>query len=187
MRLFSRHTIDNAPEASRNPMTRLRDAAGVLPNLAATMAGAPVLIEGFVTLWETWKTASLDAREREILGLSNAVANRCEWCVAFHTFVAGKVGVDPATVTAIRNGQAPTEPRSRALNRFTTQLIERRGDVAGGELEAFLAAGFDKQQALEVVVGAGVSLMANYAGNFVGPELDGFLVEHRWRRADARA
>jgi AhpD family alkylhydroperoxidase len=180
---FIRHTIDTAPEGSRPAMEQLKAAAGVLPNLAATMAEAPTLIEGFVKLREVLQQATLDARELEILGLSNAAANGCTWCVAFHSFVALKLGVDRATVDAIRAGKAPSDARSRALNAFTTRLLERRGRIDKQDLDAFIEAGFTKQQALEAVVALAVSLMANYAGNFVEPELDPFLTDQAWSQS----
>jgi uncharacterized peroxidase-related enzyme len=187
MTQYTKQTIELAPEGAGQALARLKQSAGVIPNLAATMAESPALIDGFVTLREVYQQrATLDPKEREILGVANAVANRCEWCVAFHSFVAGKLGVDPATVNAIRTGQAPADPRARALTRFTNQLIERRGAIDSQELDTFLAAGFTKQQALEVVTGLALSLMANYAGNFVEPELDAFLVPTQWSAPSKR-
>jgi uncharacterized peroxidase-related enzyme len=180
MTRYIQHTIDSAPEGASQALARLKQSAGVIPNLAATMAESPTLIDGFVTLREVYQRGTLDGKDREILGTVNAFVNRCEWCVAFHSFVAGKVGVDPATISAIRAGQAPADPRARALTSFTTQLIERRGAVTAQELASFVGAGFTKQQALEVVTGLAVSLMANYAGNFVEPELDAFLATTKW-------
>jgi uncharacterized peroxidase-related enzyme len=177
---YNKQTIESAPTGAGQALARLKENAGVVPNLAATMAESPTLIDGFVTLREIYQRGTLDPKQREILGVANAVANRCEWCVAFHSFVAAKVGVDAATIEAIRSGTAPADPRARALTRFTTQLIERRGAVSPQELESFIAAGFTKQQALEVVAGLAVSLMANYAGNFVEPELDPFLAATKW-------
>jgi len=177
---YTKQTIESADEKAAHALTRLKESAGVIPNLAAMMAEAPVLIDGFVTLREIYQHGTLDAKEREILGVSNAVANRCEWCVAFHTFVAGKLGVEKNTTDALRAGQPPEDLRARALTRFANHLIERRGAVAKHDLNEFLNSGFTKGQALEVVVGLAVSLMANYAGNFVEPELDPFLVATKW-------
>ena len=180
MMKFTQHTIESAPEGSGQALARLKQSAGLVPNLAAAMAESPALIDGFVTLREIYQRGTLTAQDREILGTANAVANRCEWCVAFHSFVAGKVGVPGATIEAIRAGAAPADARAQALTRFTTQLIERRGAVDPRELDTFLAAGFTKQQALEVVTGLAFSLMANYAGNFVEPQFDTFLAPTKW-------
>jgi AhpD family alkylhydroperoxidase len=162
------------------PLERLKATTGVVPNLAAVMAESPILIDGFVTLREIYQRGTLDPKEREILGVSNAVANGCEWCVAFHTFVAGQLGVDPDTTSALRAGEPPADPRALALTRFANRLIDQRGAVDRQALDEFFNAGFTKVQALEVVAGLAVSLMANYAGNFVEPELDAFLVPVKW-------
>jgi uncharacterized peroxidase-related enzyme len=180
---YPKHMIDTAPQASRDAMQRLKDSAGLIPNLAAVMANSPALIDGFVTLREVYqKQASLSAQDREILGVANAAKNGCEWCVAFHSFVAGKLSVDPAVVADIRAGRAPKDTRATALVAFTNRLNEMRGAVTPADIEAFTGAGFTKEQALEVVVGQALSLMANYAGNFVEPELDAFLGEQAWKR-----
>jgi AhpD family alkylhydroperoxidase len=180
---YSKQTLETASPGAAQALTRLKESAGVIPNLAATMSESPVLIDGFVTLREIYGRGTLDSKDRETLGVSNAVTNRCEWCVAFHSFVAAKIGVDPATVEAVRTGQAPADPRARALVQFGNRLIEKRGAVTAGELGEFIAAGFTKQQALEVVTGVALSLMANYAGNFVQPELDPFLAATKWSAA----
>ena len=94
MTIYQVQTLETAPEKSREAMLRLKNSAGMIPNLAAMMSTSPTLIDAFVTLREIYSAGTLDARERETLGLANAVENGCEWCVAFHSFVALKLGVD---------------------------------------------------------------------------------------------
>jgi AhpD family alkylhydroperoxidase len=163
-------------------MRRLKENAGMIPNLAARMSTSPALIDGFVTLREIYQAGTLDAKQRETLGLANAVENGCEWCVAFHSFVALKVGVDPDAVERVRAGKEPADPKLKALTRLTRTLTTTRGRLDEAELDAFLSAGFSKDQALEVVVGLAVSLLANYAGNFVEPQLDPPFREQAWSR-----
>jgi alkylhydroperoxidase family enzyme len=49
-------------------------------------------------------------------------------------------------------------------------------------LQAFFAAGYSRQQALDVVMGMAFSLMANYAGHLTHPPVDDFLTPHAWAR-----
>ena len=184
MTTYEAQTPETAPEKSRGAMQRLKSSAGMVPNLAARMSTSPTLIEAFVTLREIVQAGTLDAKERETLGLTNAIENGCEWCVAFHSFVALKLGVAPAAVEQLRAGKDPADPRLSALARFSRQLIARRGRLDRAELDAFVAAGFSKEQALEVVAALAVSLLANYAGNFVDPELDPPFRDQRWSRAN---
>jgi alkylhydroperoxidase family enzyme len=59
-----------------------------------------------------------------------------------------------------------------ALVELDRALIERRGAVSDAQLAAFGAAGFSADQALEVIAGLAVSVMANYAGNITRPPLE---------------
>jgi AhpD family alkylhydroperoxidase len=148
---FRTFTIGSAPEGSRDAMIRLKQSAGLVPDLAGSMSGSLILIDSFVTVREIGQHGTLDAKEPELLGLSSAVENRCEWGAAFHSFVALKLGVDRATVDTIRASRPLADPRVRALDRFARQLIEHRGAAAGPDLGSFIQAGFTKEQALEVV------------------------------------
>jgi len=47
---FPIHTTETAPEASRARLQGAQDALGFIPNLYATMAEAPAVLEGYQTL-----------------------------------------------------------------------------------------------------------------------------------------
>jgi alkylhydroperoxidase family enzyme len=87
-------------------------------------------------------------------------------------------------VRRLRSGGDPDDARLRALTSLTRQLIRNRGKLDRADLDAFVGAGFGKDQALEVVAGLAVSIMANYAGNFVGPELDAPILGQHWSRSN---
>ena len=69
MTTYEAQTLETAPERSRDAMQRLKNSAGMVPNLAARMSTSPTLIEAFVTLREIVQAGTLDAKERETLGL----------------------------------------------------------------------------------------------------------------------
>ena len=77
---------------------------------------------------------------------------------------------------------APTEPRLAALSNFARVMVRNRGTVDRHALQAFLAAGYSKRQALDVVMGMAFSVMANYAADLTRPPLDGFLEPLVWTR-----
>ena len=172
MNTYPIHTIDSAPEGSRQALAGLQQAFGLVPNLAATMANSPALVNSFVAVFGQFGGASLTGGERQVLLLSNAVANRCSWAVAVHSTLALKEGVDPADVEAVRQRQAPADPRLAALSALTRQLIEQRGHLDDSDVKAFNAAGFDDVQVFEVITGLAISTMANYAGNVARPPIE---------------
>src|SRR5688572_18903265 len=54
MTKYTKQTIESAPEGAGQALARLKQSAGVVPNLAATMAESPALIDAFVTLREVY-------------------------------------------------------------------------------------------------------------------------------------
>jgi alkylhydroperoxidase family enzyme len=180
MTTYPIHTVESAPEASRLALLGLREAFGLIPNLAGTMANAPALVNSFVAVFGQFGAGSFTGAERQILLLSNAVANRCAWAVAFHSTVALAEGVPAADVEAVRQGDLPADGRLAALSATTRQLVERRGHLDERDVKAFTAAGFDEVQLFEVITGLAISTMANYAGNVARPPLERPFQAQAW-------
>ena len=179
---YAVHTPESAPETSAEALRALQAAVGVIPNLAAAMAESPALLRGFLALRELYATTGFSAGEVQVLSLTAAHENDCAWCVAFHTAMALKEGVDRDAVDALRRGKAPTDPRLGPLSNFARAMVRNRGRIDPPTLHAFLAAGYSKRQALDVVMGMAFSLMANYASHVTHPPLDDFLKPHGWTR-----
>lgn len=177
------HTIESAPDGSRQSLQALQQAFGLVPNLAATMANSPALVNTFVAAFGQFSAGSFTAAERQVLLLSNAVANNSLWPVAFHSTVAVKEGVAPDDVAAIRQGRDPASPRLAALSTITSRLIETRGHIDDSDVKSFTAAGFDDIQLLEVITGLAISTMANYTSNIAEPPLEPPFQAQAWDRS----
>lgn len=173
-------TVDTAPDGAKPALQGLQQAFGMIPNLAATMANSPPLVNAFVAAVGQFAGGSFSEGERQVLLLSNAVANSCTWAVAFHSTMALKEGVDPGDVQAVRDRRPPAEPRLAALSRLTRQLVEQRGHLDDGDVKAFIAAGFDDVHVFDVIAGVAVSAMANYAGNVAEPPLEQPFQAQAW-------
>lgn len=180
MTTYRIHTVESAPEASRAALRTLKGAFGLVPNLAATMAGAPALINTFVAAFGQFGSTGFTDGERQVLLLSNAVANRCAWAVAFHSTLALARGVPESEVEAVRRGGLPSDPRLAALSATTRALIDKRGHLDQADIKTFTAGGFDEAQLLDVVTGLAISTLANYAGNLAGPPLEPPFQAQAW-------
>jgi len=173
-------TADTAPDGAKQALTGLREAFGLVPNLAATMANSPPLVNSFVAAFGQFGGGTFTGGERQVLLLSNAVANKCTWAVAFHSTLALKEGVDAADVAAVRHEELPAGERLAALSRLTRALIDKRGHLDEGDAKEFTAAGFTSGQLLEVITGVAISAMANYAGNVAQPPLEEPFQAQAW-------
>lgn len=180
---FRVHSLESAPEGSREALGALQANVGFVPNLAATMAESPELLKGFLAIRQLYFNGSFTPGEIEVLSLTAAYENDCAWCMAFHTTAALAQGVSPQSVEALRVGLPPEELKLRALSDFARSMVRQRGGVSPEELQAFLAAGYTPAQAMEVVLGMAFSLMANYAGHLADAPLDAPFQPHAWQRA----
>lgn len=185
MKTFQVHTLETAPEASKQPLRDLKAAVGFLPNLAAAMSGSPQLLRGFLAVRTLYEAGTFTPGEIQVLSLTAAFENDCSYCMAFHTAMALKVGVSRESVDALRQGRKPVEPRLGALSEFARKLVRTRGAVERPDVESLVEAGFRSEQALEVVLGLAFSLMANYAGHLVDAPLDPPFQTHAWQHPAA--
>ncbi|ADJ47949.1 hypothetical protein AMES_6124 [Amycolatopsis mediterranei S699] len=182
MTSYQLHTADTADETAKEPLRVLEGAFGFVPAAAGLMAHSPALINTFFAAFGHFRGGgTFGPDERQVLLLSNAVANRSAWAVAFHTLESLQDGVEPAVVEAIRQGERPADERMAALSEFTRSLIERKGHVEDAEVVAFKAAGFTEEQVFEVITGVAISAMTNYTANLAGPPLEDAVVPHAWK------
>lgn len=182
MSTYPIHGVDTAPDGSKPLLQGLQQHLGFVPNLAAAMAESPQLLKSFLTVREIYRDGTFTPAEIEVLSLTAAFENNCAWCMTFHTRMARKEGVSEESVSALREGRSPVEPRLSALSDFAREMVRRRGEVGGTALERFQDAGYTRAQALEVVLGMSFSLMANYAGHLTEAPLDESLKPQAWQR-----
>jgi alkylhydroperoxidase family enzyme len=175
------HTLESAPLQSKPVLQQLQQAFGVIPNVAAKMAASPVLINGFIGLFERVHASSLTEPQIQTLLLTNAVTNASEWPVAFHTALALKQGVSSADVDAIRRGALPADAQLAALSTLARTLIERRGLLSDADQQQFFEAGFSAEQLLEVIAVVAASTITNYTSSVTRPELEAPFEAFAWR------
>lgn len=178
---FPLHDLESAPAEARERLEGAQKMMGFIPHIFAKMAEAPTTLEAYQTLDGIFGKTSLSPVEREVVLLSVSVENRCHFCVAAHSGRAQQAGMDNEVLTALRSAGDLPDARLHALAEFTRKVVRERGWVGDADLQAFLDAGFERQQALEVVLGVSLKTLSNYinhiAGTPLNPELEGLAWE----------
>ncbi|WP_420336612.1 carboxymuconolactone decarboxylase family protein [Roseibium sp.] len=180
MASYSQHTIESAPEASKPILQGIQKRLGFVPNLMATMAEAPVLVESYMTMMGIFDKTDLTPTEREIILMTNNRLNGCTYCMAAHTAVAKMTGVDPGVLEALRKGTPLADPKLEALRSFAILINEARGWASEDEVDALIAAGYTKQTVLEVIAGTALKVLSNYTTHIVHPPLDTAFEPMAW-------
>lgn len=187
MSQFDVHTLDSASTDGQKALQAAQSKFGFAPNVIGVMAEAPALAEGYLTLSGIFGNSSLSAQKQQVVLLATSYINDCTYCVAAHTTVAQGVGLSQEALDALRTGGELPDARQNALATFTRTLVESQGWAGDAAVQAFLDAGFTKQNVFEVVLGVGVKTLSNYTNHLAGTPLDAAFEANSWSKGEAKA
>lgn len=159
-----------APKAAAS-LEKVRGALGFVPNMMAGLAHSPAALDGYLTLSATLGGGSISRRQGEQIALAVAEQNGCEYCLAAHTAIGGKLGLTAEQITQARQATA-TDDRDAAVLRLARAIVETRGRVGDEELAAARAAGLTDGQIAEVVAHVALNVLTNYFNNVAQTPVD---------------
>lgn len=180
---FNVHTLKTAPEGSRSTLADIEKAFRFIPNLHGTLANSPLALSAYVQLSRLIQSqSSLSPPDQQVVMLSASFENGCDYCMAAHSTVAAMTGVPSDTLQALREGKLPADPKTAALVAFTRALVRQRGWVSEESQAEFIAAGYTREQILEVVVVIALKTISNYTNHLAGTPLDDAFAGQKWTR-----
>lgn len=169
---FTLYTQDNAPEESKSLMADSVAAFGMLPNLHAVMAEAPTLLKGYQVLHDLFQKTSFNAEELTVVWQTINVEHECHYCVPAHSAIAVSMKVDQDIVDALVNKTPLADAKLETLRETTLAMTRDRGVISDEQIEKFFAAGYGKQQLLEIIVGLSQKVMSNYTNHLADTPVD---------------
>jgi uncharacterized peroxidase-related enzyme len=185
MSQFTIHSIQTAPAAALTLLEGSLKKYGFVPNLHGGLAEAPAALEAYIELTALFDKTSLSPIERQVVLLAVSIENQCTYCVAAHSMIAKRmVKADPAIVNALRNCAPLPDVKLDVLATFARAVVKNRGMVCGKTLDNFIAAGYTRSQALEVVLGVAFKTLSNYTNHIIEPPLDTAFQAEAWEEAD---
>ena len=174
---FTVHSIETAPQASRHLLEATRQAWGFVPHVHGVLAESPVALEAYDRLYGLVARSSLSPAERQVAFLASSAFHQCEYCTAAHTYLARAAKVDEGVVQALRGGAPAPDARLEALRSFTESVARERGFVGEARVEAFLSAGFTRENVLEVIAIVATKTISNYANHIAATPKEGFMAD----------
>jgi AhpD family alkylhydroperoxidase len=177
------HTVDTAPLASKPLLTTAARTYGFLPNLLATMATSPALLEGYMTLAGIFEKTDLTATERQVILMTSNRLNGCVYCMAAHTALSLGARVPSDVITALRSGLPIGDRKLEALRQFTIKVVESRGWPSDDDVKGLLAEGYTQQTVLDIILGTSLKVMSNYTNHIAQTPVDAVFQPHAWAPA----
>lgn len=176
MAQFPLHTRATAPFEAKPLLDQASQTMGYIPALLAQMAEAPALLEGYAALSAIFRKSGFTPAEQQLVLLTVSVEHDSHYCTPAHTVRARDAAIDEATLVAVRAGRPVADARLEALRLFTVKMIRERGFLADADLDAFVAAGFTRANALEIILAVGLKTLSNYVNHIAETPLDPPLV-----------
>jgi len=182
MSTFKIHSVETAPEGSKESLKKSIEGFGMLPNLHGVLAESPQALEAYKSIGNLFQETSFNNDELTVVWQTINVYHECHYCVPAHTAIAGMMKVDAAITEALRNGTKLPNDKLQALHETTLEIVENRGVLSETQLNAFLAAGYGNQQVLEILVGVSQKVLSNYTNHLAKTPIDEPFKSFEWSK-----
>ena len=138
----------------------LNSKLGFVPNIYATYAFSKDALGRYLA-FAGGKT-SLNNKEKEAVNLIVSQVNGCSYCLAAHTAIGKMNGFSDEQIIELRKGSASFDPKLDALVKLAKNITENRGSADDNVLNAFLGAGYDNGNLVDVILAVGEKTITNY-------------------------
>lgn len=169
---------------SQEILEKTKKGLGFVPNMYSIMSNNTSLLDAYSYSYNSFRENSgFNSVEQEVVFLSAAYENECNYCMAAHSFVGDRMSGVPTEITdAIREGRELPDAKLSALSVFTRLITSTRANVTDEDITTFLDAGYDENAVLGVITGVGVKTFSNYVNHLVNTPLDKMFSGRKWNK-----
>lgn len=160
MSQFTVPNRDAVTPANQAIFDQLTAKLGMVPNLYATFALSETALPTYLALQNA--KSSIRGKAREVVNLVVSQFNDCAYCLAAHTVLGKMTGFTDAQILEIRTGHAAFDPRLDSLARLARNIVARHGHAAPALVAEFLAAGWTRENLVDLMMAIGDKIISNY-------------------------
>ncbi|MBH1929769.1 carboxymuconolactone decarboxylase family protein [Serratia rubidaea] len=172
MTVLEMHDLASAPIGSRPLLQSSIDGFGWIPWQSAYMAASPALLASYQFAHDAFSRCSLNEEERAIVWITTGMINRCGYTVQAHSWIALRKGVAPEIVRALTDKPEALPARLGALYAFTAHVVQAQGQIRQEAIEAILAAGFSRENMLDVILGVSQKTMSTLLNSIAHTQVE---------------
>jgi uncharacterized peroxidase-related enzyme len=162
---------NEAPAPLSTTFERVKAKIGMVPNLYATFAQSPAVLDAYLAFSTALTHGQLTAAQREVLALAIGQANRCQYCLSAHSLMAKGAGLNPDAIKKARNGSSE-DALNDALARFAVKVVTQRGLLSDEEFNAARAEGLSDALIIEVLAHVALNTLTNYTNHIAATDID---------------
>ncbi len=168
---------EQATGKTKELFTVIQRKLGMVPNMMRTMGNSPAFLEGYLNLSAALAGGTLSAKTGELIALTVAESNHCNYCLSAHSYIgANLVKIDAASLEAARNASS-TNAKTDAILKFAATLVEKKGLVNNMDVNTVKEAGLTEGEVGEIVGHVALNILTNYYNNTANTTIDFPVVE----------
>ena len=157
---------------SKELFNAIQGKLGMVPNMMRTMGNSPAVLNGYLSLNSALGEGILGGKLGELIALTVANANSCDYCNAAHSFIGEKlVHIDGNTIAEAREGRSADSKIQAALD-FARILVEKKGLVDDADVTTVRNGGYDDAGIAEIVAHVSLNIFTNYFNNTAQVSVD---------------
>lgn len=171
---MSRLTALNPDEATgktKELFDAVKNKMGMVPNMMRTMGNSPAVLESYLGFNAGLQHSAINPRLKELIAITVANVNGCDYCNSAHTFISQKIGLESLAIADARSGKSEDRKTEAALV-FAKQILETRGSVDDTDLSAIKNAGYTETEIVEIIAQVSLSIFTNYMNIISSTDID---------------
>lgn len=163
---------DGASGQVADLLAAVQRGLGVTPNMTRAMANSPAVLQGYLDLSGALAKGRLAPAVREQIALTVAQANRCEYCLSAHTYLAQHAArLDDVAIADARRASS-SDPHTAAVLQLADAVNASRGALDDGRLDAARRAGLSDEEIAETIGHVALNVFTNYFNKATGVDID---------------
>jgi uncharacterized peroxidase-related enzyme len=157
---------------SKDLFNAIQSKLGLVPNMMRTFGNSPAALNGYLSFNAALNEGVLGGKLGELIALTVANVNQCEYCNAAHSFIGEKlVHIDPNTLADARHGKS-TDAKIQAALTFSKIIVQKRGLINDDDVNALKDAGYNEAEITEIIAHVGLNILTNYFNNVANVTVD---------------
>lgn len=157
---------------SKELFNGIQSKLGVVPNMMRTMGNSPAVLEGYLNLSDALSKGTLGGQTGELLALTVAETNSCDYCLSAHTYIGEKLAhIDGDSLNQAREAKNGN-PKTEVALQFARTLVTKNGLVSNEDVATVKEAGYADGEVGEIVAHVALNIFTNYFNNTADTVID---------------
>jgi uncharacterized peroxidase-related enzyme len=157
---------------SKELFTGIQAKLGIVPNLMRTIGHSSSALEGYLSFSNALGQSSVRGKLAELIALTVANANGCEYCNAAHSYIGEKLaGLTKDAIALAREGKSE-DVKVQVVLTFVRKLVTKKGKVSEEDIAVLIGAGYDEAAVVDIIAHTSLNIFTNYFNNALKVTVD---------------